>query len=252
MYRFSYGLNANLADLYASDDSRVIETLSAIWPRRTRDQIKALIEQWQLDLDTRDSYSGIHSQLAAQHALALARRVQLSTDEVGALWIAGHVYDLGKIALPPNLLTKEGPLNDAEMLVLRSHVSIGYDLLRDWAILRASPHWLHDLVLETVLFHHERWDGDGYLKGKHGDETPLSARIMAIADAYTAMILNSPYRQARDPAVGAAGDRRKGGHAVRPLPGAAVRASGAGWASSTRGVMLPPAEDSPKRAGDVP
>ena len=75
---------------------------------------------------------------------------------VGALWIAGHVYDLGKIALPPNLLTKEGPLNDAEMLILRSHVSIGYDLLRDWAILRTSPHWLHDLVLETVLFHHER------------------------------------------------------------------------------------------------
>ena len=201
MYRFSYGLNASLADKYAPDDTRVIDTLSAIWPRRTRDQIRELIEQWQLDLDTRDNYSGLHSQLAAHHALALARRVQLSTDEVGALWVAGHVYDLGKIALPPNLLTKEGPLNDAEMLILRSHVSIGFDLLRDWAILRASPHWLHDLVLETVLFHHERWDGDGYLKGKHGDETPLSARIMAIADAYTAMILNSPYRKAREPAV---------------------------------------------------
>ncbi len=199
MFRFGYGNNAKLADRYASDDSRIIDTLSAVWPRRTRDQIKALIGQWELDLDTRDSYSGIHSQLAAQHALALARRVQLSADEVGALWVAGHVYDLGKIALPPNLLTKEGPLNEAELLILRSHVSIGYDLLRDWTILRASPHWLHDLVLETVLFHHERWDGDGYLKGKHADQTPLSARIMSIADAYTAMILNSPYRQAREP-----------------------------------------------------
>ena len=250
LYRFNYGVNANLADQYASDDSRVIETLSAIWPRRTRDQIKTLIEQWQLDLDTRDSYSGIHSQLAAQHALALARRVQLSTDEVGALWIAGHVYDLGKIALPPNLLTKEGPLNDAEMLILRSHVSIGFDLLRDWAILRASPHWLHDLVLETVLFHHERWDGDGYLKGKHGDETPLSARIMAIADAYTAMILNSPYRQARDPASALQEIAERAGTQFDPyLVQQFVRAVRLGQQHS--GVMLPASEDLPRRAVDV-
>jgi HD-GYP domain-containing protein (c-di-GMP phosphodiesterase class II) len=201
MYNFVHGLDhKDLPDPRASDDSRVIETLAAIWPRRTRVQIEELIEQWRQDLDTRDSYSGIHSQLAAQQALTLARRLQLSSDEVGALWIAGHVYDLGKIALPPNLLRKEGPLNDAELLILRSHVSIGYDLLRDWDILRTCPHWLHDLVLETVLFHHERWDGAGYLKGKHGDEIPMPARIMAIADAYTAMILDSPYRHARDPA----------------------------------------------------
>lgn len=247
MYRFSYGLNANLADRYASDDSRVIDTLSAIWPRRTRDQIRGLIEQWALDLDTRDSYSGLHSQLAAQHALALARRVQLSTDEVGALWVAGHVYDLGKIALPPNLLTKEGPLNDAEMLILRSHVSIGFDLLRDWAILRASPHWLHDLVLETVLFHHERWDGDGYLKGKHGDETPLSARIMAIADAYTAMILNSPYRKARDPAVALNEIAERAGTQFDPyLVQQFVRAVRLGRQST--GVILSSGQESPKRA----
>jgi HD-GYP domain-containing protein (c-di-GMP phosphodiesterase class II) len=249
VYRFNYGLNANLANQYASDDSRVIETLSAIWPRRTRDQIRELIEQWQLDLDTRDSYSGLHSQLAAQHALALARRVQLSSDEVGALWIAGHVYDLGKIALPPNLLTKEGPLNDAELLILRSHVSIGFDLLRDWAILRASPRWLHDLVLETVLFHHERWDGDGYLKGKHGDQTPLSARIMAIADAYTAMILNSPYRQARAPAAALNEVAERAGTQFDPyLVQQFVRAVRLGRQHS--GVMLPPGDDwLKKRAG---
>jgi len=249
LYRFNYGLNADMADKYASDDSRVIETLSAIWPRRTRDQIRELIEQWQLDLDTRDSYSGLHSQLAAQHALALARRVQLSTDEVGALWVAGHVYDLGKIALPPNLLTKEGPLTDAELLILRSHVSIGFDLLRDWAILRASPHWLHDLVLETVLFHHERWDGDGYLKGKHGDETPLSARIMAIADAYTAMILNSPYRKARDPSNALNEIAERAGTQFDPyLVQQFVRAVRLGRQST--GVMLPPRQDLPKAIGD--
>lgn len=177
----------------------MIETLAEIWPRKTRAQIKALFEQWHRDLNTRDSYSGIHSQLAAQHAVALARRIQLPSDLVGGLWVAGHVYDLGKIALPPTLLRKEGALSNAELIALRSHVSIGYDLLRDWEMLRSCPHWLHDLVLEVALFHHERWDGGGYLQGIHGDEIPLPARIMAIADAFTAMILNSPYRQARSP-----------------------------------------------------
>lgn len=251
MFRFAYGPDGrDLADQYASDDFRVIETLSAIWPRRTRDQIRVLIEQWQLDLDTRDSYSGIHSQLAAQHALALARRVQLPSDEVGALWIAGHVYDLGKIALPPDLLTKEGPLNNAEMLVLRSHVSIGYDLLRDWEILRTCPHWLHDLVLETVLFHHERWDGAGYLKGKHGDEIPLPARIMAIADAFAAMILNSPYRQARDPAAALREIGERAGTQFDPyLVQQFVRAVRLGQQHT--GVLLPPNNDTPKTASDV-
>ena len=188
-----------LSDRHPPDGSSVVEALAEIWPRRTRAQIEAIFEQWQHDLDVRDSYSGVHSQLAAQHALTLARRLQLPPDLVGGLWIAGHVYDLGKIALPPDLLRKEGPLNNAELIALRSHVSIGYDLLRDWDILRNCPHWLHDLVLEVVLFHHERWDGAGYLKGKHGDAIPLHARIMAIADAFTAMILNSPYRHARSP-----------------------------------------------------
>jgi HD-GYP domain-containing protein (c-di-GMP phosphodiesterase class II) len=200
MFSKLYGSeDRDLSDHRPIDGSSVVEALAEIWPRRTRAQIEAVFEQWQHDLDIRDSYSGIHSQLAAQQALTLARRLQLPPDLVGGLWVAGHVYDLGKNALPPDLLRKEGPLNNAELIALRSHVSIGYDLLRDWDILRNCPHWLHDLVLEVVLFHHERWDGAGYLKGKHGDAIPLHARIMAIADAFTAMILDSPYRHARSP-----------------------------------------------------
>jgi HD-GYP domain-containing protein (c-di-GMP phosphodiesterase class II) len=250
VFRFAYGLDGSEpVDAHTSDDSRVIETLSAVWPRRTRDEIKGVIEQWQIDLDIRDSYSGIHAQLAAQHALALARRVQLSSDEVGALWIAGHVYDLGKIALPPDLLTKEGPLSNAEMLVLHSHVSIGYDLLRDWRILRNSPHWLHDLVLETVLFHHERWDGDGYLRGKRGDQIPLPARIMAIADSFTAMILNSPYRQARERSVALQEIGEKAGTQFDPyLVQHFVRAVRLGRQHT--GVLLPFRDDVTKTRGD--
>jgi HD-GYP domain-containing protein (c-di-GMP phosphodiesterase class II) len=243
LFRVTDGIDGHqVIDPFASSDSRVIETLSTAWSRHTRNHVRALVEQWQLDLDTHDSYSGLHSQLAAQHALALARCARLSSDEVGALWIAGRVYDLGKIALPVDLLTKDGPLNSAEMLVLRSHVSVGYDLLREWPVLRTSPHWLHDLVLETVLFHHERWDGEGYLRGKHGEQIPLPARIMAIADAYSAMILNSPYRVARKPAQALREIGEKAGSQFDPhLARQFVQALRLG--ARHTGVVLPPNHD---------
>ena len=114
-----------------------------------------------------------------------------------ALWVGGHVYDLGKISVPENVLLKEGPLSNAEMLMMRNHVSSGYDLLRDWDILKVSPRWMSQVVLEVVLFHHERWDGGGYPKGLSEKEIPLSARIMTIADAYAAMVMDTPYRTAR-------------------------------------------------------
>lgn len=200
MYRLIYGEGRDLSEHQpVDDDDLALEKLSDVLPRKARSRITKLFQQWQHDLDNRDDYSGAHAELAAHHALLLAKRLQLSSDLIGGLWVAGHVYDLGKIALPPNLLRKEGPLSNAELLTLRSHVSVGYDLLRDWDVLRNSPRWLHDVVLEVVLFHHERWDGAGYLRGKHGDEIPLHARIVAIADAFTAMILNSPYRNARSP-----------------------------------------------------
>ena len=250
MFRFERGVEAGAPPKrYAFDDNRVIETLAAIWPRRTRDEIEQLFQRWQSDLDTRDSYSGVHSQLASEYAITVARRLQLSSDEVGALWIAGHVYDLGKIGLPPDLLRKEGPLNGAEMIVLRSHVQVGYDLLRDWEILRSCPHWLHDLVLETVLFHHERWDGGGYLNGKTGDAIPLAARIMAIADAYAAMILNSPYRPARDPAKALQEISEKAGTQFDPyLVQQFVRAVRLGRQHT--GVLLSPNDEHPQAMGE--
>jgi HD-GYP domain-containing protein (c-di-GMP phosphodiesterase class II) len=127
----------------------------------------------------------------------LAGRQDLPYDSIAALWVAGHVYDLGKISVPENVLVKEGPLSTAETMMLRNHVSTGYDLLRDWDVLKVSPRWLSQVVLEVVLFHHERWDGHGYPKGLKGKEIPLPARIMTVADAYAAMIMETPYRQAR-------------------------------------------------------
>jgi response regulator RpfG family c-di-GMP phosphodiesterase len=127
----------------------------------------------------------------------LARRLRLDPNTVAGLWVAGHVYDLGKIAVPEELLRRNGPLTPAEMVMMRTHVTTGYGMVKDWSVLRSSPRWLSRFVLDVILHHHERWDGTGYPTGLKGQDIPLGARITAITDAFSAMILDSPYRQAR-------------------------------------------------------
>lgn len=173
------------------------QILQRIWPGEAGQRIHALLLDWCRGLDLRDSYSGEHSTLSTQYALMLGRRLRIESRTVAGLWVAGHVYDLGKIAVPEELLRRNGPLSPAEMLMMRAHVTSGYGMLKDWSLLRSSPRWLGRFVLDVVLHHHERWDGAGYPTGLQGEDIPLGARITAISDAFSAMILDSPYRQGR-------------------------------------------------------
>ena len=175
----------------------VVDLLISLWPQDTWERVNGLLGTWREKLDDRDSYSGHHAGLATEYAIQLANKQGLPRDSLAALYVAGHVYDLGKISVPENVLTKHGPLSTAEMMMMKNHVSTGYDLLRDWDVLRISPRWMSQVVLEVVLFHHERWDGHGYPKGLKDKEIPLAARIMTVADAYAAMIMDTPYRIAR-------------------------------------------------------
>lgn len=175
----------------------VVDLLVALWPQDTWERVNGLLSTWREKLDDRDNYSGHHSGVATDYAMQLANREGLPFDTIAALWVAGHVYDLGKISVPENVLTKDGPLSNAEMLMMKNHVSTGYDLLRDWDVFRVSPRWMSQVVLEVVLYHHERWDGHGYPKGLREKNIPLPARIMTVADAYAAMTMDSPYRAAR-------------------------------------------------------
>jgi len=175
----------------------IVDLLVSLYPQDTWAQVHGLLGTWRERLDSKDNYSGHHSGLATEYAIQLAGRQELPYDSIAALWVAGHVYDLGKISVPENVLVKQGALSTAETMMMRNHVSTGYDLLRDWDVLKVSPRWLSQVVLEVVLFHHERWDGRGYPKGLKSKETPLPARIMTVADAYAAMIMDTPYREAR-------------------------------------------------------
>jgi HD-GYP domain-containing protein (c-di-GMP phosphodiesterase class II) len=175
----------------------VIGLLSALWPQETWERVSDLLGTWRKKLDSKDNYSGHHAGLATEYAVQLANRQDLPYDTIAALWVAGHVYDLGKISVPENVLTKHGPLSTAEMLMMKNHTQTGHDLLRDWDVLRVSPRWMSQVVLDVVLHHHERWDGDGYPRGLREKDIPLAARIMTVADAHAAMIMDTPYRAAR-------------------------------------------------------
>jgi diguanylate cyclase (GGDEF)-like protein/putative nucleotidyltransferase with HDIG domain len=136
-------------------------------------------------LDIRDAGTAQHSQTVGRYSEAIARRLGLPDDLVDRVRLAGILHDVGKIAVPDSVLRKPGPLTDEEWDEMRKHPEIGAMIL-DGADLRDISSW--------VRAHHERPDGRGYPSGLSGREIPLEARILAVADAYEAMIADRVYR----------------------------------------------------------
>ncbi len=138
-------------------------------------------------VDTKDRYTREHSDDVARRAVALAEALGLSVEQRRVLAIAGLLHDVGKIAVPDHVLRKPGTLTDEEQAVIRRHVDYGVAFIR--GVLDDAA------VVEAVAHHHERWDGRGYPRGLSGPATPLLGRIMQVADAVSAMMLDRPYRQ---------------------------------------------------------
>jgi diguanylate cyclase (GGDEF)-like protein/putative nucleotidyltransferase with HDIG domain len=136
-------------------------------------------------VDARDTYTGSHSERVAELAARLAARLGLDAEQVELTRLAGSLHDLGKLAIPEELLRKAGELTDSERLVLQRHPQIGYRMLESLGV---------DPVAEIVLHHHERWDGAGYPDRLRGDQSPLGARIIFVVDAYDAMTSDRVYR----------------------------------------------------------
>jgi diguanylate cyclase (GGDEF)-like protein len=127
----------------------------------------------------------------AELALAVARELGLTGEELDELTRAAELHDIGKIAIPEEILRKPGPLDPAEWAFVRRHTVIGERILGAAPALRP--------VARIVRSTHERWDGNGYPDGLSGDEIPLGARIVAVCDAYEAMVSERPYRPALSP-----------------------------------------------------
>jgi putative nucleotidyltransferase with HDIG domain len=139
-------------------------------------------------LDARDRYTAGHSAAVAIYARDIATRMGLSDEEQQLAHVAGLVHDIGKIGLPAGLLEKPGALTLDERREMQAHSEIGERILANVDT--------YAEIASIVRHHHERVDGEGYPDRLHGDEIPLLARIIAVADAYNAMTSDRPYRDA--------------------------------------------------------
>lgn len=138
-------------------------------------------------IDRRDSYTRFHSDHATQLAMTLARDLDFDEDEVNAVAIGGPIHDLGKIVVPDEILRKPGPLTPAERRSMEEHPLMGA------AITAAVTDY--DTVVNLVRHHHERWDGNGYPGNLKNAEITRPTRLFTLADAYSAMTTDRPYRK---------------------------------------------------------
>jgi len=138
-------------------------------------------------LEAKDSYTRGHSEQVAYYAFLIGRQLCLSPRELEILRNASYLHDLGKLGIRDAILLKPGPLDADEIEIVRQHPSMTVKIL--------EPLGLRKEEMETCFYHHERVNGKGYPKGLKGDEIPLSAKILSVADSYSAMISERPYRK---------------------------------------------------------
>ena len=126
----------------------------------------------------------------SEYSVAIARKLGYSEEKCENLRQMALLHDIGKIGIPDAILNKPGKLTDEEYEIMKSHVIKGGEILKDFTMI--------DSVDVGALYHHEKYDGTGYCQGLKGEEIPLDARIIGIADAFDAMTANRVYRNQLD------------------------------------------------------
>src|SRR6516164_3488563 len=137
-----------------------------------------------------DKTTGNHLVRMAKYSALCAHNLGLGAEMAHVIEVAAPMHDIGKIGIPDSVLIKEGPLSPAEQDIMRTHPRIGYD------ILKGSPSKYLSMGSIIALGHHEKFDGTGYPNGLHGEDIPLVARIVAVADVFDALVSERPYKHA--------------------------------------------------------
>ncbi|RJP48099.1 MAG: PAS domain S-box protein [Anaerolineaceae bacterium] len=145
------------------------------------------IEGWVRALDLRDRETEGHTQRVTELTLKVAAKLGFTEEELSHIRRGALLHDMGKIAIPDEILQKPGPLSEAEWEKMRRHPTYAYEMLSPIAYLHPA--------LVIPFYHHERWDGSGYPRGLKGGEIPLAARLFAIVDVWDALCSDRPYRK---------------------------------------------------------
>ncbi|UCH34167.1 MAG: HD domain-containing protein [Armatimonadota bacterium] len=188
-------LAAMRADDFSTEDLNLLTTLAnmaskAIESAELHEELRhsyfRTLHVLALSLAARDPYSAAHGEAVTWLACRLAKAMSLDGEAGEALRAYGPLHDLGKIGIADSVLLKQGPLTDEELEICRQHPVIGEQIIRP-----LNP---GAAVLSMIRNHHERWDGGGYPDALNGEQIPMLARIVAVADAFHAMISHRPYR----------------------------------------------------------
>lgn len=188
-------------DFYEGD-KRLLETLShqvAIAVENSRlyteikqnffDTVAALAEA----IEKKDRYTGGHTKRVVHYSMCIAKYLDLTHEELERIRLGAVLHDVGKIGVEDRILKKESPLDESEWKIMQTHPEQGYDIMR-------RVEGLKD-VIGGMRYHHERWDGTGYPLRLKGEEIPLIARIISVADTYDAIVSTRPYRKGLDPRI---------------------------------------------------
>ena len=138
-------------------------------------------------IDAKDSFTYSHSNKVAEYAILLAKKIGLSVEHQRAVYEAGLLHDVGKIAIPESILCKPGRLTAEEYEIIKTHVKSSIDIVKHLPTL--------EYIIPAIVSHHERWDGQGYPRGVAAKEVPIAGRCLAIADSFDAMTAQRVYRK---------------------------------------------------------
>lgn len=139
-------------------------------------------------IDAKDSYTAGHSVRVAEYSEKIARKLRLNEYDVEVLINLANLHDIGKVQIDLSVLNKPGKFDDADWVEMKKHPEVGYEIVKEIVFLKDQA--------RAILYHHERINGKGYPSGIKGEEIPLFAKILAVADAYDAMTTDRPYRPA--------------------------------------------------------
>lgn len=176
----------------------VLFLMYAFWKIRKLEQkeltYKAIVNQsletFAHAIDAKDRDTNGHSIRVAEYSREIARRMGMKEEEQEQIYYMGMLHDIGKIGIPDSILKKPGSLTEEEMNIIRSHPSIGGKILEDFTAIQG--------ISDGARYHHERYDGKGYNKGLKGEEIPLFARIICVADCYDTMSSKRVYKEHQD------------------------------------------------------